>query len=82
MHGYSMHDQAAQPVFEWAAARHRAVFVHCGALSVGVRDKLGLPSLFDMRFSNPIDLHAVALRYPSGSRSSCRTSARAISAKL
>src|SRR5665213_3127891 len=26
--------------------------------------KLGLSSLFDMRFSNPIDLHAVALRYP------------------
>jgi predicted TIM-barrel fold metal-dependent hydrolase len=33
-------------------------------LSVGVRKKLGLPSPFDMRFSNPIDLHAVALRYP------------------
>jgi predicted TIM-barrel fold metal-dependent hydrolase len=65
MHGYSVHDQAAQAVFEWAAARHRAVFVHCGVLSVGVRAKLGLPSLFDMRFSNPIDLHAVALRYPS-----------------
>src|ERR1039458_4591984 len=42
----------------------RAVFVHCGVLSVGVRKKLGLPSPFDMRFSNPIDLHAVALRYP------------------
>jgi predicted TIM-barrel fold metal-dependent hydrolase len=34
-------------------------------LSVGVRDKLGLKSPFDMRFSNPIDLHAVALRHPS-----------------
>jgi hypothetical protein len=33
-------------------------------LSVGVRAKLGLPSLFDMRYSNPIDLHAIALRYP------------------
>jgi len=65
MHGYSVHDEAAQAVFEWAAAHHRAVFVHCGVLSVGVRAKLGLPSLFDMRFSNPIDLHAVALRYPS-----------------
>ncbi len=65
MHGYSVHDEPAQAVFEWAAARHRAVFVHCGVLSVGVRAKLGLPSLFDMRFSNPIDLHAVALRYPT-----------------
>ena len=43
----------------------KAVFVHCGVLSVGVRKKLGLESLYDMRFSNPIDLHAVAMRYPS-----------------
>lgn len=64
MHAYPIHDGVARPVFEWAAAHHRAVFVHCGALSVGVRGKLGLPSLFDMRFSNPIDVHAVALRYP------------------
>jgi uncharacterized protein len=33
-------------------------------LTVGVRRKLGLPSPFDMRFSNPLDLHTVALRYP------------------
>src|SRR5580704_18153493 len=33
-------------------------------LSVGVRKKLGLPSPFDMRYSNPLDLHAVALRHP------------------
>jgi uncharacterized protein len=65
MHGYSVQDQPAQAVFEWAAAGQRAVFVHCGVLSVGVRAKLGLPSLFDMRFSNPVDLHAVALRYPT-----------------
>jgi predicted TIM-barrel fold metal-dependent hydrolase len=64
MHLYSIQDDCVRPVFEWAQAHHRAVFVHCGVLSVGVRKKLGLPSPFDMRFSNPIDLHAVALRYP------------------
>ena len=64
MHGYSIQDDCARPVFEWAQSHRRAVFVHCGVLSVGVRKKLGLPSLFDMRFSNPVDLHAVALRYP------------------
>lgn len=31
---------------------------------MGVRKKLGLPSLFDMRYSNPIDLHPVALHFP------------------
>src|SRR6185436_734378 len=30
----------------------------------GFRGRLGLASPFDMRFSNPIDLHAVALRFP------------------
>lgn len=64
MHSYSIQDDCARPVFEWAQAHRRAVFVHCGVLSVGVRKKLGLPSPFDMRFSNPVDLHAVALRYP------------------
>jgi uncharacterized protein len=64
MHGYSMQDDCARPVFEWAQAHQRAVFVHCGVLSVGFRKKLGLPSPFDMRFSNPIDLHVIALRYP------------------
>jgi predicted TIM-barrel fold metal-dependent hydrolase len=64
MHRYSLHDAEVQPVFDWAARHHRVVFVHCGVLSVGIRAKLGLDSPFDMRFSNPIDLHAIALRHP------------------
>jgi len=64
MHRYSMHDERVAPLLEAAAEHHAAVFAHCGVLSVGVRRKLGLPSHFDMRYSNPIDLHAVALRYP------------------
>jgi predicted TIM-barrel fold metal-dependent hydrolase len=65
MHCFSIQNDSVSAVFEWARANRRAVFVHCGVLSVGVRGKLGLPSLFDMRFSNPIDLHPVALRYSS-----------------
>jgi hypothetical protein len=65
MHRYSTHSDEAIRVFDWAEANRTAVFVHCGVLSVGVRKKLGLESLYDMRFSNPIDLHAVAMRYPS-----------------
>jgi predicted TIM-barrel fold metal-dependent hydrolase len=65
MHRYPVGDPRVRPVFEEAArVPGSAVFVHCGTLSVGVRKKLGLPSPFDMRFSNPIDLHAVALGYP------------------
>lgn len=64
MHGYSLHDPRATAMIAQAAERGAAVFVHCGLLSVGVRRKLGLPSPFDMRFSNPLDLHSIALRHP------------------
>ena len=64
MHLYSIQDESVRPVFEWAQREKRVVFVHCGVLSVGVRKKLGLASPFDLKFSNPADLHAVALRYP------------------
>jgi len=64
MHRYSVHEERAERLIASAAARRCAIFVHCGVLTVGVRKKLGLPSSFDMRFSNPLDLHAIALRYP------------------
>ena len=65
MHRYSIQDDRAKGIFDVAAATPgTAVFVHCGVLSVGVRKKLGLPSPFDIRFGNPLDLHAVALAYP------------------
>ncbi len=41
------------------------VFVHCGALSVGVRKKLGLSSKFDLRFSNPLDIYKLAAEFPA-----------------
>ena len=64
MHRYSLHDPKVDALLQQASERRLAVFVHCGVLTVGIRKKLGLPSPFDMRFSNPIDLHAIALRYP------------------
>lgn len=65
MHRYYIHDARVAPLLDQAAAQSSLVFVHCGVLTVGVRKKLGLASPFDMRYSNPIDLHSVALRYPS-----------------
>ncbi len=71
MHGYSLHDPKVADVFELAAARRGgtvervAVFAHCGVLSVGIRKKLGLPSHFDIRFGNPLDLHGLAMKYPA-----------------
>jgi uncharacterized protein len=70
MHRYSLHDDRVARVFDLAASRRGgtteavAVFVHCGVLSVGIRKKLGLPSPFDIRFGNPLDLQSVALSHP------------------
>lgn len=65
MHRYPVADPRVRPVFEAAAAHPGTiVFVHCGVLTVGVRRKLGLASQFDMRYSNPIDLHAAATEFP------------------
>jgi uncharacterized protein len=64
MHRFSLHDPKVESLIRQAGEARAAVFVHCGVLTVGVRRKLGLPSPFDMRFSNPLDLHAIALRHP------------------
>lgn len=64
MHRFHLWDQRLLPIYETAAAHRGIVFVHCGHLKVGVRDKLGLPSRFDMRFANPVDLHGVAKAFP------------------
>jgi len=65
MHHYSMaENEGARAVAALASERPgTAVFVHCGALSVGARKKLGLPSLFDMRRSNPLDIYRLAAEF-------------------
>jgi uncharacterized protein len=65
MHHYSMaENEGARAVAALACERPgTAVFIHCGALSVGVRKKLGLPSLFDMRRSNPLEIYRLAAEF-------------------
>ena len=64
MHHYRLDDERVEAVFASAEAHGRAVFVHCGVLSVGVRKKLGLPSRFDLRLGDPLAVAAVAVRHP------------------
>ena len=47
-----------------AAELHLIVFVHFGLLRLGLRDKLGLPSPFDLRYSNPVELCRAAQQFP------------------
>jgi predicted TIM-barrel fold metal-dependent hydrolase len=64
MHTFSITDARLVPILEVASDHQFTVFVHCGTISVGVRKKLGLASQFNMRYSNPLDLHPVALHFP------------------
>jgi predicted TIM-barrel fold metal-dependent hydrolase len=66
MHRFALDDDRVASLFALAARRPgTAVFVHCGVLSVGARKLLGLPSPFDLRAGNPLDLHAIAQRHPT-----------------
>jgi len=65
MHRFSLQSEHVRSLLALVDGHPGAVvYVHCGMLSVGFRKKLGLPCAFDMRFSNPIDLHAMALEFP------------------
>jgi len=60
MHHFHLWEKELKPIFEEVAALRGIVFVHCGILKVGVRELLGLPSPFDIRFANPLDVAGVA----------------------
>jgi predicted TIM-barrel fold metal-dependent hydrolase len=65
MHKYPMNDHRVESLLSVVSGFPGAVvYVHFGMLSLGFREKLGLSSPFDMRFSNPVDLHAPALAFP------------------
>lgn len=65
MHRFRLDDDRMLEIVATAAANPgTVVFVHCGFLSVGVRKKLGLPSPFDVRLGQPLDLQRAAYQYP------------------
>jgi predicted TIM-barrel fold metal-dependent hydrolase len=64
MHGYELTDTRVAGVFTAASRTSAAIFVHCGALTVGVRRKLGLLSPFNWRLGDPLALASVAVRFP------------------
>lgn len=65
MHGYSPADARVLGLAEQVAGSSgTALFVHCGVLTVGLRKMLGLPSAFEARYGNPLELQGLALRHP------------------
>jgi uncharacterized protein len=66
MHGYSPSDARVDGLAAQLAGQPGvALFIHCGVLTVGIRRKLGLPSPFEARHGNPLDVQGLALRHPS-----------------
>lgn len=67
MHHYSVaEEEGVRSIAELVSRRKgKALFVHCGALSVGIRGKLGLKSSFDLRRSSPLDVQKLAAEFPS-----------------
>jgi uncharacterized protein len=64
MHRFDPSDEKLNPFYELAAEKSAPVFVHVGILRVKLREKLGLKSPFDARFSNPVLLHRAATDHP------------------
>jgi predicted TIM-barrel fold metal-dependent hydrolase len=65
MHRFTLYDERVVAIADRLAARGGALFTHCGVFSLGIRKKLGLPSPFESRFGNPLDLQLVAMRHPT-----------------
>jgi uncharacterized protein len=64
MHHFHASDERLYPLYQAAADLKIPVFVHFGVLKVSIRDKLGLPNIFDLRYADPIDLHKAAIDFP------------------
>ncbi len=65
MHRFSPSDETlVYPYYELAAREDVPVFCHAGILRVKLRERLGLPSRFDLSVSNPVLLHRAAADHP------------------
>ncbi len=64
LHHYHLFDASLLPFFEAVAECRMNVLAHFGILQVKLRDAIGLPRIYDSRFANPLDLQAVANRFP------------------
>ena len=62
---YPLDGEHVTRVFEIAATHGGAIFAHCGYLWIEARAKMGLPSVLDLRFGDPLALAVTAARFPT-----------------
>jgi len=65
MHRYRLDDERVRRLFELAARHRGVIFAHCGFLSIEARVRMGLTTLLDLRFGDPLALAAIAVGYPN-----------------
>lgn len=65
MHGYRLDDDCVHQVFETVERYGGRVFAQCGFLSIEARNKLHLPSRFDLRLGDPLALARTAAAFPT-----------------
>lgn len=63
MHHYHLADPEVQPVLELLEEHAGIAYVHCGILIVKLRDLLGLPRPYDLRYANPLEVVPAACRH-------------------
>ncbi len=64
MHHFLPDDPRCHDIYSMAQQAGAPVIVHCGILSVKLRDLLGLPRPYDLSFANPLSLVPAANRFP------------------
>lgn len=63
LHGYRVDDPDFAPLFRVLEERGTQAVVHCGLLSIPLRDRFGLPRPQDLTLGNPLYLVSVAERH-------------------
>lgn len=61
---YRLDSEPVANVFDIASTHGGAVFAHCGYLWIEARAKMALPSVFDLRFGDPLALAVTAAQFP------------------
>ena len=64
MHHFELAGAEMRAVLAALAPRRALCYVHCGSLVVRLRDRLGLPRLYDLSYANPLALIPLANAFP------------------
>ncbi|MEL6430778.1 MAG: amidohydrolase family protein [Planctomycetota bacterium] len=64
VHHYALSSPAVKPVLDLLEEHHAVAYVHCGVLVVKLKDLLGLPRPYDLRYANPLEVIPAANDFP------------------